>query len=89
MQPEILEYKVKFYPKPYQLFIGPPPPSVTNTGLCLVRTRLFEPASNQVVAEVITLKKLYLGKGLLEAKNPDYLLKELAAMIAKEVAKMM
>jgi len=89
VQTEILEYKVKIYPKPYQLHYGPPPPSGGDIGLCIVRTRLVETSSNQVVAEVITVNKMAIGKGLLEPQSPDDILERSATAIAKEIARMM
>ena len=81
VQSEILNYK-------FQFFTGPPPPSRNIIGLCILRTRLIQNATSQIVGEIITTNQVDVGRGMLEAKNPDSLLRESAAQIAREVAKM-
>ena len=80
VQSEILKYK-------FQFFTGPPPPSRNIIGLCILRTRLIEKTTGQIVGEIITTNKVDVGRGMLEAKSPDSLLQESAAQIAREVAK--
>jgi hypothetical protein len=82
VQSEILKYK-------FQFFKGPPPPSGDIVGLCIVRTRLLQMPSSHIVAEVITVNQIDVGRGVLEPKNPESLLQDAAATIAREVAKML
>ena len=82
VQSEILVYEVK-------LFMSPAPPAKNMTALCVLRTRLFQQSSGNVVAEIITVNKSNVGQGLFEPKSPEYVLKKSAAAVAKEVAKMM
>lgn len=80
VQTEILTYK-------FQYFTGPPPPSRNIIGLCILRTRLVE-TTGKIVGEIITTDKVDVGRGMLEHKTPDSLLRRAAAQIATEVAKM-
>jgi len=82
VQSEILEYK-------FQYFTGPPPPSGTTSGLCIVRTQLLQKPANIPMAEIITFNKMDVGQGMLELKEPGELLRKSAATIAKEVAGLM
>lgn len=79
---EILKYK-------FQFFTGPPPPSGDTTGLCILRTRLFQKSSDEIVAEIVTVKKVDVGQGILEPDDYEDILRESAAAVALEVAKMM
>jgi len=81
VQSEILKYK-------FQFWTGPPPPAGNTIGLCILRTRLIQQTTGQVVGEIITTNQVNVGRGMLEAKSPDSLLQESAAQIAREVAKM-
>jgi len=81
VQTEILTYK-------FQNFTGPPPPSRNIIGLCILRTRLIDKATVQIVGEIITTEKVDVGRGMLEHKTPDSLLRKSAAQIATELAKM-
>jgi hypothetical protein len=82
VQSEVLKYK-------FQFWTGPPPPSGDILGLCIVRTRLMQMPSSHIVAEVITVNQIDVGRGLLEPNKPESLLQESAATIAKEIAKML
>ena len=78
---EILKYK-------FQYFTGPPPPSRNIIGLCILRTRLIQKTTGQIVGEIITTNQIDVGRGMLEPKTPDSLLQESAAQTASEVANM-
>jgi hypothetical protein len=82
VQSEILVYEVT-------LFMSPAPPSKYMIALCILRTRLLQKSSSNVVAEIVTVNKIDVGQGLFEPKNPEYVLQESAAAVAKEVARMM
>lgn len=82
VQSEILVYEVK-------LFMSPAPPLKNMMALCILRTRLVQKSSSNVVAEIVTVNKINVGQGLFEPKSPEYVLKKSAAAVAKEVAKMM
>jgi len=82
VQSEILKYK-------FQFFKGPPPPSGDIVGLCIVRTQLLKMPSNHIVAEIITVNQIDVGRGMLEPKKPESLLQDVAATIVREIAKMM
>ncbi len=81
VQSEMLKYK-------FQFFTGPPPPSRDIIGLCILRTRLIQKTTGLIVGEIITTNRVDVGRGMLEPKTPDSLLRESAAQIAREVAKM-
>ena len=57
--------------------------------LCILRTRLFQKSLLNAVGEIVTIKEINVGIGLFEPTKPEYVLKESAAVVAKEVAKMM
>jgi len=82
VQSEILVYEVKS-------FAGPVLPAKYRVDLCILRTRLFQKSSSNVVAEIVTVNQVDVGQGLFEPKSSEYVLKESAAAVAKEVAKMM
>jgi len=77
VQSEVLQYK-------FQFFTGPPPPSGDIVGLCVIRTQLLHQSSNQIVAEIITVNQIDVGRGMLEPKGPESLLQEFAVPIAFE-----
>ena len=81
VQTEILNYK-------FQFFTGPPPPSRNIIGRCILRTRLIEKTTGQIVGEIITTNQVDVGRGMLESKSPDSLLRGSAAQVATELAKM-
>ena len=81
VQSEILKYK-------FQFWTGPPPPSGDIIGLCILRTHLIQKTTGLIIGEIITTNQVNVGRGMLEAKSPDSLLRESAAQIASEVAKM-
>ena len=77
---EILVYEVK-------LFMSPAPPLKDKIAQCILRTRLYQKSSNIVVAEIVTVNQIDVGQGLFEPKNSEDVLKESAAAVAAEVAK--
>ena len=81
VQTELLSYK-------FQYFTGPPPPSGNIIGRCILRARLIQETTGAVVGEIITTESVDVGRGMLEQKTPDSLLRRSAAQIATEVAKM-
>ena len=81
VQTEILNYK-------FQFFTGPPPPSRNIIGRCILRTQLIDKTTDQIVGEIITTNQVDVGRGMLEHKTPDSLLRRSAAQIATELAKM-
>ena len=81
VQTEILKYK-------FQFFSGPPPPSRNIIGRCILRTQLIDKTTDQIVGEIITTNQVDVGRGMLEHKTPDSLLRRSAAQIATELAKM-
>ena len=54
---------------------------------CTLRTRLVEKSTNKVVAAILTVKEI--GMGAIGYETNEWFLKESAAAVAKEVAKMM
>jgi hypothetical protein len=50
---------------------------------------LIEKSTNNIVAEVITVNNVDVGRGLLEMNKNECLLKETAETVALEVVKMM
>ena len=81
VQTELLNYK-------FQYFTGPPPPSGNIIGRCILRTRLIQETTGVVVGEIITTNSVDVGRGMLEQKTPDSLLRRSAEQIATEVVKM-
>ena len=81
VQTEILKYK-------FQFFTGPPPPSRNIIGRCILRTQLIDKTTGQIVGEIITTNQVDVGRGMLEHKTPDSLLRRSATQIATELAKM-
>lgn len=82
VQSEILVYEVKS-------FAGPALPAKYRVDLCILRTRLLQKSSSNVVAEIVTVNQADVGQGLFEPKSSEHVLQESAAAVAKEVAKMM
>jgi hypothetical protein len=90
---EILVYKVKMYvspPPPVRntLWVSTGPPLKKMNSLCVLRTRLLQKSSNHVVAEIVTVTEVAVGRGLLTPKDPTHILKESAAAVAQTVANM-
>ena len=82
VQSEILLYEVKS-------FMSPAPPLKNMIARCILRTRLFQESSDNVAAEIITINQVDVGQGLFAPKDPERVLHESAAAVAREVAKMM
>jgi len=82
VQSEILLYEVKS-------FMSPAPPAKNVIARCILRTRLYQESSADITAEIITINQIDVGQGLLTPKNPERVLQESAAAVAREVAKMM
>jgi len=81
VQSEMLKYK-------FQFFTGPPPPSRDIIGLCILRTHLIQKTTGLIVGKIITSNRVDVGRGMLEPKNPDSLLRESTNQIAREVVRM-
>ena len=90
---EILVYRGKMYvspPPPVRntLWVSTGPPLKKMSSLCILRTRLFQKSSSYVVAEIITVTEVDVGRGLFTPKDPRYVLKESAVAVAQTVANM-
>ena len=54
---------------------------------CILRTDLIDKSTNKVVAKILTIKEV--GVGTMGYETHEWILKESAAAVAKEVAQMM
>ena len=82
VQSEVLLYEVKS-------FMSPAPPLKNMIGRCILRTRLFQESSADIAAEIITINQVDVGQGLFAPKEPERVLQESAAAVAREIANMM
>jgi hypothetical protein len=82
VQSEILVYDVKLYK-------SPAPPLKNMVAVCILRTRLFQNSSENLIAEIITVNQINVGQGFFEAKNPENVVREAAVTVAEEIAKLM
>ena len=59
----------------------------TRLARCILRTELIDKSTNKVVAKILTIKEV--GVGTMGYETHEWILKESAAAVAKEVAQMM